>query len=212
GELEPPTSPEAERKLGIAVGELLATVSEENRLIFALDDIDNADVRSLGALRHTVPHLQLGEIGFVLSTSSATAAAESFVLDLESQVTTKLSSLDIVAAQQLTRSIIGASAPTEVVDWVVDRSGGSPLHISILATHWEVTRVCSTPLSLTDTLRLALAERSSQALRLLHLISAARLCRNIGCLQQLAGHSLNEMYDLLSELETANLLAVRDGA
>src|SRR5690606_9646118 len=33
-ELEPPTSPAAERKLGIAVGELLATVSEEKRLIF----------------------------------------------------------------------------------------------------------------------------------------------------------------------------------
>src|SRR5690606_29257336 len=102
------------------------------------------------------------------------------------------------------------NAPLNAIDWVVENSGGSPLHIKVLARHWEVTRTLNAPTTIVDAVHTTLAERSSAALRLLHLLSAARLCRSLPCLERLSGHSLTELYVHLSELEGADLIELRE--
>ena len=209
GEAPSLSGADTEHEIGSALGELIESVAVEAPLLLMIDDADYVDVRSLDALRHATSQLSEATIAFVLATRRDTRISEVVAEDTTTRVTAELQPLDSKAAHEMARSLLGESAPTEAIEWVAESSGGNPLHISVLATHWEVTRTYTTPLTIAETLRLALAERSDQALHLLHLVGAARLCRSIACLQHMTGHSLNTLYSLLRELENASLLEVR---
>ncbi|HEX2054175.1 MAG TPA: AAA family ATPase [Actinomycetota bacterium] len=137
----PAMDPESARmRLFEAVGNLLASASQDRPLLVVLEDLQWADVASLqllGSMWRTVGRARVVVVGTYRPEEVATnhPLSEALAELSRRQVTSRLelAGMDKRDVERLVAAVTGRDPPEELVDQVVQRTDGNPLFVTELA-------------------------------------------------------------------------------
>ncbi len=200
------------RKLKSGICELIDALSEERPFALLLDDVHWMDARSIEILEEIVDRVRSRRVAFLLTSREHVRSARDATLTAlyERAAVRRLEGLPVRDIEALLQQIaIQRHFPltNEVVRRTVDASGGNPLFVSELATHYSWNGMSEDlPHNMQNLLEKRLDALSAGAL--LAFQACAILGENATAERtgQLLGITLIELAAGLQELELATLL------
>ncbi|MBA3853728.1 MAG: hypothetical protein C0503_04880 [Gemmatimonas sp.] len=203
----PATTPDEIRKSLVA---LIGAIGHESRLLICLDDLQNADSRSVSLIYALLIDLQSSRCSCLAATHPAAHLLTERSDGRRGAQIVRLHPLEPDAVRTLAASTAhahGNQLPDTALDRIARRSGGHPLFARELAlSSARGEPLDALPASLSDVVARNLSTQSTEAIRVLRIVSLLSSAATIGRVQAAAGQERGVFLSAVDSLSQEGIL------